>query len=66
MDEDPLHRRIYFLTFVESLEMIFSKYTETCEVITDDPKLGGDDIEDYQKKASRNLLHVNNYVHSRR
>ena len=24
MDEDPLQRRIYFLTFVESLEMIFS------------------------------------------
>ena len=27
MDEDPLQRRIYFLTFVESLEMIFSQYT---------------------------------------
>ena len=38
MDEDPLQRRIYFLKFVESLEMIFSKYTETCEVITDYPK----------------------------
>ena len=33
MDEDPLQRRIYFLTFVESLEMIFSKYTETCEEV---------------------------------
>ena len=38
MDEDPLQRRIYFLTFVESLEMIFSQYTETCEVILDYPK----------------------------
>ena len=38
MDEDPLQHRIYFLTFVESLEMIFSQYTETCEVITDDQK----------------------------
>ena len=28
MDEDPLQRLIYFLTFVESLEMIFSQYTE--------------------------------------
>ena len=27
MDEDPLQRRIYFLAFVESLEMIFSQYT---------------------------------------
>ena len=55
MDEDPLQRRIYFLTFVESLEMIFSQYTETCEVIIDYPKIGGDDIEDYSKKAIRNL-----------
>ena len=26
LDKDPLKRRIYFLTFVESLEMIFSQY----------------------------------------
>ena len=52
MDEDPLHRRIYFLTFVEWLEMIFSKYTETCEVLLDYPKTGGDDIiEDYEKRG---------------
>ena len=49
MDEDMLQRRIYFLAFVESLEMIFSQYTETCEVIIDNPKIGGDDIEDYVK-----------------
>ena len=67
MDEDPLQRRIYFLTFVESLEMIFSQYTETCEVLLDYPKIGGDDIiEDYAKKAIRNLLHANIDVHSRR
>ena len=29
LDEDPLQRRIYFLIFVESLEMIFSQYKET-------------------------------------
>ena len=49
MDEDPLQRRIYFLTLVESLDMIFHQYQETCEVIIDDPKIGGDDIEDYEK-----------------
>ena len=38
MDEDLLQRRIYFLTFLESQEMIFSKYTETCEVLLDHPK----------------------------
>ena len=38
MDEDPLQRRIYFITFLESLEMVFSQYTETCEVPIDYPK----------------------------
>ena len=53
MDEDPLQRRIYFLTFVEALEMIFSQYKETCDVILDYPKVGGDDIiEDYEKRPS--------------
>ena len=67
MDEDPLQHWTYFLTFVESLEMIFSQYTETCEVIIDYPKIGGDDdIEYYAKKAIRNILHTNIDVHIRR
>ena len=67
MDEDPLQRRIYFLIFVELLEIIFSQYTETCEVLLDYPKIGGDDvIEDDTEKAIRNLLHANIDVHSRR
>ena len=66
MDEDPLQRRIYFLTFVELLEIIFSQYTETFEVLLDYPKIGGDDIiEDYAKKAPRNLLHANIDLHIR-
>ena len=53
MDENPLQHRIYFLTFVESLEIIFSQYKETCEVLLDYPKIGGGDIiEDYAKKPS--------------
>ena len=47
MDEDPLQRPIYFLTILESLQMVFSQYTETFEVITDYPNMGRDDIEDY-------------------
>ena len=47
--------------------MIFSQYRETCEVLLDFPKIGGDDvIEDYAKKAIRNLLHAYIDVHSRR
>ena len=53
MDEDLLQRRTYFLTFVESLDMIFSQYTETCDMLLDYPKIGGDDnIEDYEKRLS--------------
>ena len=67
MDEDPLQRRIYFLTFIDSLDMIFSQYRETCEVLLDYPKIGGDDvIEYYEKKAIINLLHANIDVNSRR
>ena len=56
MHEDPLQHRIYFLTFIDSLDMIFSQYRETCEVLLDYPKIGGDDvIEDYAKKAIRNF-----------
>ena len=48
------------------MALIFSQYTETCEVILDYPKIGGDDvIEDYAKKAIINLLHANIDVHSR-
>ena len=41
LDEDLIQRRIYFLTFVESMEIIFSQYKETCEVILDYTKLEG-------------------------
>ena len=67
MDEDPLQRRIYFLTFVESLEITFSQYKETCEVLLDYPKIGEDYvIENYAEKAIRNTLHANIDVHRRR
>ena len=52
MDENPLQHRIYFLTFVELLDMVFSQYKRTCEVLLDYPKIGGDDIiDDYAKKV---------------
>ena len=47
--------------------MIFSQYRETCEVLLDYQKIGGDDvIEDYAKKAIRNLLREKIDLHSRR
>ena len=64
MDEDPLRRQIFFLTFVELLEIIFLQYTETCDVLLDYPQIGGDDIF-FFKKAIRNILHDNIDVHSK-
>ena len=66
MDEDPLQCRIYFLTFVESLEMIFSQYTETCEAIIDYPRIRGEDIKDLAKNDIRNIFHATIDVHIRR
>ena len=67
MDEDPLQNRIYFVTFIDLLDMIFSQYRETCEVLLDNPKIGEDDvIEYYAKKDIIKLLHANIDVHSRR
>ena len=65
MYEDPIQCRIYFLTFIDSLDMIFSQCRETCEVLLDYPKIGGDNIiEDYVKNNIRNLFHANIDVHS--
>ena len=66
MDEDPLQRRIYFLTFIDSLNIIFPQYRETYEVLIDDPKMEGGNVKDYAKISIRNLLHANSCVHSRR
>ena len=46
--------------------MIFSQYRETCEVILDYPKIGGDNVKYYAKQAIRNLLRANSDAHSRR
>ena len=43
--------------------MIFSQYTETCEVLLDYPKIGGDDIEDYEKNTIGTIFHANTDVH---
>ena len=66
MDEDPLQRRIYFLTFIDSLNMVFLQYRETYEVFRDYPKLEGENIKEYAKMAIRNLLHANSCVNSRK
>ena len=46
--------------------MIFYQHKETCEVLLDYPKIGGEDKEYFVKKAIRNILDANIDVHSRR
>ena len=64
MDKDPLQRRIYFLTFIDSLDMIFSQYKETCEVLLDYPKIGGDDIIEYYAKRPPGIYYIQTLMHT--
>ena len=66
LDEDPLQCRIYFLTFIDSLNMVFTQYRESYEVLRDYPKTEGENVKDYAKMTIRNLLHANSCAHSRR
>ena len=65
-DKDPLQRRIFFLIFLEPLEMIFSQYKENCEVLLDYPNIGGEDVKYFVKKSIKNILNANIGVHIRR
>ena len=51
MDKDPLQHRIYFLTFIEPLDMIFYQYEETFEVLPGYPKIRGEDIKFFLKDS---------------
>ena len=42
LDEDPLQRRIYCLTFIDSLNLVFSLYRDTYEVLRYYPKMEGE------------------------
>ena len=51
---------------MQSLEIIFSQYKETCELLLDYPKIVGYNIKGFAVRFIRNLLHANIYVHRRR
>ena len=46
--------------------MIISQYKETCEVLLDYLKIGGDNIRYFVKKVIRNIFHDNIDVQGRR
>ena len=65
LDEDPLQRWIYFLTFIDSLNMVFPNIEKLMKCSDIIQKMEGGTVKDYAKQAIRNLLHVNSCVHSR-
>ena len=64
LDKDPLNFRVYFLSLLNSLKIALSKFSETYMLIADYPFIRGEEIPDYAKKATCNLLHVYIYAHS--
>ena len=66
MDEDPLQRRIYFLTFIDSLNMVFHNIEKLMKCSENIQKWRRKYIKDYAKMAIRNFLHANSCVNSRR
>ena len=45
LDEDPLQRQVYFLTFVESLEIIFPSIKKLVNYLQIIQKIGGENIK---------------------
>ena len=54
LDEDPLQRRGYFLSFMNSL----SKFSEAYMLVTNYPSIRGEELPDYDEKSTWNLLHA--------
>ena len=39
LEKDPLHHRVYFLSFVDSLKIVLSKISETYMLLMDCPSI---------------------------
>ena len=63
LDEDPLQRRFYLLSFMNSLKY-FSQFKETYMLLMDYPLIRGKDLPDYAKKSTLNLFHEYIDAHS--
>ena len=51
---------------MESLELVFPQYKETCKILIDCPTIGWEDIKYHVKKEISNILHANIDAHGRR
>ena len=66
LDEYPLQRRFYLLSFMNLLKFVLSQFKETYMLITENPSIRGEDLPDYSKKATWKLLYAHIYEHIQR
>ena len=64
--EDPVKRRVYFLSFMNSLKIVLSNVSEIRMLIMECPSIRGEELPNYSKNSTWNLLHAYIYVHSQR
>ena len=64
--KDPIQCRVYFLSFVSSLEIVLSQFSETYMLLMESPPIIGEEILYYAKNATCNLLHAYIDAHSQR
>ena len=64
LDEDPLHQRVHFLPFMNSLKYFLSQFSEIYMLLMDYPYIRGEYLPDYAKRATWNLFHKYTDAHS--
>ena len=50
--EDPLQRRVYFLSFINSPKIVLSIFSETYTLLMDYPYIRGEELPYYDKKST--------------
>ena len=58
MDEYPINIRVYLLFFMNSLKVVLYQFKETYMLIMEYPSKIWEDLSDYSKKATWNLLNA--------
>ena len=64
LDEDPLQHRVHFLSFMNALKIILSQLKETYMLIMEFLSIRREDLPDYSKNTTWNLLHTYIDAHS--
>ena len=64
--EDPLQHQVYFLSFMISLKIVLSQFSQAYMLLMDHPSIKGEEIPYYAEKATWNLLCAYIYAHSQR